>query len=615
MEFTIPLLALGGLYMASNQNRNRKEDEEMEEEMEEGFVGYQDLPNTNLHNINYPSEYPIKSQELDVTSKLAVDNRYQGDNYMDKFYSPTHPKNLLTNTGWESSTGMKCAPTELSGGSDSYIALTGEKVGCEYYRHNNMVPYFGSKTRSRNFEPNQNEGILDSYLGIGSQNVVKKEQAPLFSPDENYQWAHGVPNQNDFMQSRVNPSLKMSNVVPFKQEKVGPGLGLGYGENGEAGYNSGMMAREQWLPKTVDELRVNNHRKASGVSILGHEGPASTHVKDMGSIGKMEKNRPERDFEMGQNRLMTTTGVEKGQTLRPIQEDRYTNRPETTTDYAGIAASQNSGAYVDGEYMPSKHHDLGSVPISIASSIGKGGANEADYGAKSQMSYANNRSSNHQNDYFGSIGGAIGAVVSPLLDALRPSRKENVIGTLRPYQNAATTVPQSYIFNPADRTGTTIRETTENSKFHLNSGTTALNKGSYTVTGNQPAMTHRTDQSDFYYAGGSSASGSSKQPRPYDAEYRQRNNEIKSSTIDGRLVKGNMALMNNSMNIKEGDRNNRLSNNRAPVPAIYNQSPGLETMGRLQGKQQLNSTIQADRTTPDLLNQLKGNPYALSITK
>ena len=102
---------------------------------------------------------------------------------------------------------------------------------------------------------------------------------------------------------------------------------------------------------------------------------------------------------------------------------------------------------------------------------------------------------------------------------------------------------------------------------------------------------------------------------PYDAEYRQRNNEIKSSTIDGRLVKGNMSLMNNTMNIKEGDRNNRLLNSRAPAPAIYNQSPGLDTMGRLQGKQQLNSSIQSDRTTPDLHNQLKGNPYALSITK
>lgn len=609
MELAIPFLALTGLYFASNQRRNQPE--EHEEDNEEGFVGSKYLPNTNLANVNYPSEYPIKSEEFDVTTQLAVDNRYQGENYLDKFYEPTHPKNLLTNKGWESTSGMKCPPRELSGGSDSYIALTGEHVGCDYYRHNNMVPYFGSKTRSRQFEANQNEGLLDSYLGTGSQIIEKKEQAPLFAPNENYQWAYGLPNQNDFMQSRVNPSLKMSNVLPFQQEKVGPGLGLGYGTEGEAGYNSGMMAREKWLPKTVDELRVNNHRKASGVSTLGYEGPASTYVKDMGSIGTVEKNRPDRDFEMGQNRLMTTTGVTKGPTLRPIQEDRYTSRPETTTDYTGVAASQNMGAHVDGEYMPSKNHHLGAVPISAASSSGKGGATEADYGAKSQMAYANNRSANTQNSYFGSVGGAIGAVISPLLDALRPSRKENVIGTLRPYQNAATTVPQSYIFNPADRTPTTIRETTENSKFHLNSGTNQLNKGGYTVSGNQPIANNRMSQSDYFYSGNSSASGSSKQPRTYDAEYRQHNNEIKSSTIDGRLVPGNMSLMNNSMNIAAGDRNGLLTNNRAPAPAIYNQSPGIEMMGQLHGKQLLNSHIQTDRTTPDLLNQLKSNPYVI----
>jgi hypothetical protein len=36
-------------------------------------------------------------------------------------------------------------------------------------------------------------------------------------------------------------------------------------------------------------------------------------------------------------------------------------------------------------------------------------------------------------------------------------------------------------------------------------------------------------------------------------------------------------------------------------------------MGRLQGKQSLYSGMQTDRVSPDLLNALKGNPYALNI--
>ncbi len=118
-----------------------------------------------------------------------------------------------------------------------------------------------------------------------------------------------------------------------------------------------MMERETWLPKTVDELRVNNHRKASGVSMIGHEGPASTHIKNRGELGRVEKKLPEKTFDFGSERYFTTTGQEKAPTLRPIQEDRYTNRPETTTEYSGIAGGDSKTSYVEGEYMPAKNHE------------------------------------------------------------------------------------------------------------------------------------------------------------------------------------------------------------------------------------------------------------------
>jgi len=613
MELAIPLVALSGLYFIS------KDRGEIEEEYEEGFMSNNtmedNLPNTNIPNVNYPNEFPVKNVELDVTTKLANDNKYTGGAYTDKYFNPPDPKDILTNDKWVSKTGMKCPPRELSGGSDDYIALTGEKVGCDYYTHNNMVPYFGSKIRSRKFEANQNEGLMDTYLGTGSQTIDKREQAPLFAPNENHQWSHGAPNQNDFMQSRVNPSLKMSNVIPFKQEKVAPGLGQGYTTEGVGGYNSGMMERDTWLPKTVDELRVNNHRKASGVSTLGYEGPASNIVKQRGSLGKMEKQGPEKVFEIGSERYMTTTGLEKGPTLRPIQEDRYTNRPETTQDYAGIAGGDSKTSYVEGEYMPSKNQHLGAVPLSAAAATGKGGPAENDFGAKSQKAYSNNRSSNKQDSYFGMIGGAIGSVVAPLLDVVRPSRKENTVGTLRPYQNAATTVPLSYVFNPADRPNTTTRETTENSKFHMNSGTSEFNKGGYTVTPTQPVQNARMTQSDYFYAGNSSAGDGSKGLRPYDSEYNQRNNDIKSSTIDGRMVKGNMALLNNQNNIRSGDRVDKLSQNYVTGPSNH-RSPGLDTMGQLQGKQELYAGLNNDRLNNlDVKQVLSGNPFALSINK
>jgi hypothetical protein len=601
MELAIPLLAMGGLYMASKQHKSTG-DYNSDDECEEGFT---DLPNTNTHNVNYPKEYPIKSQELDNTEELSHNNKYQGSAYTDKYFGGlNHPKELYKKQKWDS--GNTTSNTTEKG----YQSMTGNTVDGEYFRHNNMVPFFGRKVTTRDFKANQNEGLMDNYLGKGSQHIDKKEQSPLFAPNDNYQFAHGTPNQSDFMQSRVVPGAKMSNVLPFKQETVGPGIGLSYGAEASDGYNSGMMNRESWMPKNIDDLRTNNHRKSSGVALYGHEGPAISSIKEKGTIGAMEKNRVERTFEMGPERLFTTTGAEKGSTLRSIQEDRYTNRPETTVGYSGIANAQNPSMYVDGEYMPSTRNNLGSVPLSVPSSVGKGSISDADYGAKSQMSYVNNRSANKQSDYFGAVGGAIGAVISPLLDVLRPSRKENTIGTLRPYQNAGTTVSQSYIFNPSDRLSTTIRETTEQSKFHLNSGTNEMNKGGYTVSNVQPIDNNRMTQSDFFYAGNASAGDGSREKRPYDAEYRQRNNDIKSSTIDGRLVPGNMSMMNNNMNMQTKDKTHQLSNNRAPVPVIPRHTTSMDTMGRLQGKQELAPN---NRTNYDVKNILKGNPYALSI--
>jgi len=619
MEIAIPLFALGGMYVVSSQQNKKDKSGGKGSNGVEGFDSMY-IPNTNIPNRNFDVNqnaniYQVQNADLDITTDLAVNNAYKNEGaYTDKYFNPSHPGNLFSSTN-QTTTGMNCNDSTKV----AYESLTGQKVDCDYFRHNNMVPYFGGKLRTRVHESNATEALIDNYTGSGSQNKTKVEMAPLFAPADHYQWAYGAPNQSDFYQSRVNPSMKMSNVKPFEQELVGPGLGLGYTTEGAGGYNSGMLAREQWLDKTVDELRVHNKPKASGLNSLGYEGPASNYVKTLGSIGQVEKNRVARTFEMGQDRLLTTTGLEKGATLRALPIDRDVSRPETSASYIGGAGAYVDGNYVDGEYMPSRHVDLGQLPLGVADGTTYGNSDQHDYGVKSQFAYPNNRTANqvnHDNSYFGAIGGTIGAVISPLLDVLRPSRRENVIGNLRTYGDAGTTVSNSYLINPNDRTPTTIRETTEYSKFHLQSNSGVLqNGGAYTVAKHQPITTARMNQHGFY-SGNSSAGEHSRQPRNYEAEYRQRNNDIKSSVINGRLVPGNMALLNNQVNITNQDNASYLKNDRAPVGSVpYGSVPSIDQVGRLQGKQTLYSGSHAERSNGDVLSQLKGNPYALSITR
>ena len=598
MEVVVPLFALSGLYLINKQSREEREN----------FQNNQDLPNTNVPDVNYPDSNNIQFPESEITAELSSLNKFNNEAgvYTDKFFD----KGRYTDNN--------AAP----GGDPEFYSLTGEKVNTQYFEHNNMTPYFGSKLNDQRRDDNTYESLLDSYTGSGSQDNNKREQAPLFEPDTSLQWANGTPNQSDFVQSRINPSLRKANVKPFEEERVAPGLGLGYTTEGADGYNAGMMGRDSWKPKTVDELRVDSNPRASGVSLLGHEGPANSHIKQLGSIGKMEKHRPERAFELDNRqtgddlgRLFVTGGGERAQTLRSIPLESHSSRPETSTEYAGGANYQNSAAYVPGEYMPSHNQQLGAVPLGVASATRHNAAGENDFSVKAKHAYPNNRSANKQNDYFGAIGGSVKAAVAPLLDMLRPSRKENSVGTLRPYQNPGSSVPQSYVFNPNDKPGHTIRETTENSKFHLNVNANQ-HGGAYKVSQVQPAHTTRQETGDFMYVGGASAGEQTRKTTSYEAGYNQRNNDIKSSTIDGYMVKGNMSLLNSDVNMRESSRDDLLKNNREVSGNMPYKAPSTDMLGQNSNiAKNLYSNIQMDRSNPEILNNLSSNPYVVDYRK
>jgi hypothetical protein len=375
-----------------------------------------------------------------------------------------------------------------------------------------------------------------------------------------------------------------------------------------------MMERDKWLDRGVDELRVANHQKHSEVGLLGREGPAISNITYRGEHAPVNKNHQNTAFELGADRLFTTMGIETAPTARGVYIEPAGNyRPETTTSYSGIAGAAVDATYKQGEYMPSTHQDLGAIPIGVAT--GKGSATDADYGIKSKFAYPNNRTANYENNpdnYFGMVSGVVNAAIAPLLDVLRPSRKENTIGNLRLYENAGSTVPSSYIFNPADRTNTTIRETTEKNNYIY--GVNANQRGGGYETNEYQAVPNERDTTSVYYSGTMSAANGTLAARTYDAEYNQRNNDIKASTIDGRMVPGNMNLLNTDINQRA--RNGELQNNRAlAVTAGPTQLYSSGQMG-VQGLETkpLYQTIQLDRNTPDMLDAFRQNPYTHSLT-
>ena len=115
MELAIPIIAMGGLYMISKQQNNN-------EDIDEGFVGYADLPNTNLPDENFPDERPMETPELSITEKLSHDNQYEGTAYTDNYFSK---KGLVDNNVG----GAKTSNIQ------QFTSLTGETVNNDYFQH------------------------------------------------------------------------------------------------------------------------------------------------------------------------------------------------------------------------------------------------------------------------------------------------------------------------------------------------------------------------------------------------------------------------------------------------------------------------------------------------
>ena len=602
MEIAIPLIALGGMYIVSNQSNDNCSKNEIKKQRRENYTNMgvktdNYLPNTNIP----PQNFPVSNinQLVDTVQEYTNPNTATDKYFNQNLYEQKARNNIPVNKTIQ----------------DIY-SLTGNFLNSEQFKHNNMVPFNGGKVKGRTYDTNINESVLDNMVGSGSQVTKKIEQAPLFKPEDNVQWAYGMPNQSDFYQSRVNPSTKNNNVKPFDSVMVGPGLDQGYGVNGSNGYNSGMEARDKWLPKTVDQLRVDTNPKLE-YELINHEGPANSFIKNVPTaqmIGRVEKQRPDTFFINTQDRWLTTTGAEKGETLRPIQEMGVVRRNDIPIEYMGPAGSVDIKAGTAPEnFEPSRRSQLPCVGVKPSSAIGRGPITDGDNFLRSHTNYENNRTTVRQPDSFRSgFGGAIGAVIAPLLDIFKPTRKDETINNVRIYGEATSSVPKGYVYNPQDSTSTTIKETTLYSpNFNINNQTESIYVNNYT----SPDNTQRdTTSCEYYTAAGGYATGFGDMS--YEAAYKQHNNDIKSQTIINRPNQGGTQIFNQQMHLSTiKSDSDRLDGRVNPAfSRLSGLPPSAQTYGAIRAPQYYNECQMNTRNHSEILSAFKNNPYTHSLT-
>jgi len=601
MEIAIPLLALGGIYVISNQNNENSNKKEIRAYNQENFTSMGLRNDTRLPNTNNPPQnYPVTN----VSQLIDTVQEYPNPNVAtDKYFNQNLYEQKVRND------------LPVGNTPQDIYSLTGNFLNSQEFKHNNMTPFYGAKIKGNTYNVPIAESVLDNMTGSGTHVIKKIEQAPLFKPEQNVQWTYGMPNQSDFYQSRVNPGMKNNNVKPFESEIVGPGLNQGYGVNGSGGFNSGMEARDKWLPKTVDQLRVDTNPKME-YNLNNLEGPANSFIKNTPTtelLGRIEKQRPDTFFINTQDRWLTTTGASKGEALRPIQEMGVVRRNDVETDYTGPAGSvEMQAGNAPQNFEPSRRHQLPCLDVRPSNAVGKGTHTDKDNFLRSHSNYENHRSTVKQPETLRSgFSGAIGAVIAPLMDILRPTRKDETINNVRIYGEATSKVPSGYVINPNDQTPTTVKETTLYSpSFNINN----QKEGMYVNNYSSPGFTQRDTTSCQYYtsAGGAATSYGDMN---YEAAYRQHNNDIKSQTIQNRSNQGGMQLFNQQMNIHCKDDCDRFEGRVNPAySTLSGLPPSVQTYGAINVPQYYNECAGCDRINPDILTAFKENPYTHSLT-
>jgi hypothetical protein len=585
MELAIPLIALGGMYVISNQNKQNNNKSKENYTNMGATKNY--LPNTNIP----PQNYPI----TDNTELVDTVQNYPNPNVAtDKYFN----QNVYQE--------KERAGKDVDSNIQQIYSLTGNYMNSQEFRHNNMVPFNGGKPKGQIYNNNNAETILDNYAGTGSQIIKKIEQAPLFKPEENVQWAYGAPNMSDFYQSRVNPAMKNNMVKPFETVNVGPGLNQGYTTSGSGGFNSGMESRDQWLPKNVDELRTITNPKIE-YSLNNLQGPAQSSITNVGILGKVEKYRPDTFFINTQDRWLTTTGAEKAGQLVPEHIVKPSVRNETTTYQTGTPNPiMKTASYVPCNNEETKRQQLEGFQVGHSKSTSGGTVNEDNI--KSHTNYTNNRAINQQPQTFGSgFSNAIGAVIAPIMDILKPQRKEEYCDNVRVFGNIGGSIPGNYVLSSGDIPNTTVKETTI---YQPHGYVGNQLNAAYTVTEQQPINNQR-DTTNYSQMGGA---GTKHGNRQYDAEYRQTNNESKEKSLAGRINPGNAKTLNTNINISSAKLDSDRENNRLWAPsAVIPGGPSLQTYGSMNTPQQYRQ-LGCERINPDILSAIKENPYVTPYT-
>lgn len=319
--------------------------------------------------------------------------------------------------------------------SDEVSLLSGEAIDKSKFTHNNMQPFIKGNV-TQNVEKFTSK--LDYNTGVDKLYQGKKEVINQNIQQNNVHNINGAKIANEFLKDRLTVSKVMNNVLPFKQQNIGPGLNKGYSTEGTGGFQQ-IDTREYALPKSIDELRSKINQR-SGNFQVPIVGPAKK-TEQRAVVMPLKKNRPETTYAQDIGNWFKSRSIHTKDAARAELAVKNTHRQTSHVEYQGTAKYVNI----------------------------KGVAENDDYGKSKIIVYDNERNTTQTATPIANLTSSVKAAINPVLDVMKLSLKEYLVNAPRAAGNTSIQMPNKLtVQDKDDNMRTTVKETTIHDSDTLN---------------------------------------------------------------------------------------------------------------------------------------------------
>ena len=391
-----------GVNLNKNGKNNRKQNT--------STTVFKDPSQNSIYSSNY------SKNTAHIERDLATKNFRKSRNTLQTNVVPQQFNNNIIN---QNSTSIKYLQRNTQESDNSYKStLSGQVINKEQFKQKN-VPFFGSHIKQSQF--NDNNNILDNHTG--TENFTKRKSAPLpmFEPTKEINF-QDTTDRNDEMSNRHVPSRFKKNELPFEQVRVGPGMDEDLTAP-SGGFHQD--TRDFIIPKSIDELRPASNPQISykGRVIPGKAPSGKSSLKP-----NIAKNRPDTFFLNSEDRYFTTVGGVEKQTTRSCHVMKDTNRKDSK-NYTGSAAP--AAIKKDPNRPLYKKSTKIQAPETGPRNLFKKGIKNDDHGKGSINLGTNERDITQKRTHTTNITTAVKSILAPLLDVMKTTKKENVVGNNR----------------------------------------------------------------------------------------------------------------------------------------------------------------------------------------